>query len=103
MVNPNYMLRTCPVSCNQCTSDIQFLVMPYNSNEAFIINGDGSSTKSNMILPSEDFTEKAPFAVIQGNVYIFGGHSDNFKIRRLDGCGITELSTRLNSPMSLQS
>ena len=80
---------------------------------SYLINGDGDKTSVQIEAPSDS---EAPYygyilyaqsAVVQDNLYIFGGRHDRrrvslsknlflyFKVARLDSCSFVELSVKL--------
>jgi hypothetical protein len=89
---------------------------------SYLQSGDGSSQISATInAPRNDYADEAAFALVKGELIIFGGWSDgykvlfcltnqnyeiiknsiiefknNYKISRLDGCSLKELPARLN-------
>jgi len=60
-------------------------------------SGDGISQISATInAPQNEYAWDAAFALVKGELHIFGGKSDGYKIARLNGCSLNELPARLN-------
>jgi len=78
-------------------SDVFILVIPYDVDKSYLQVGDGTSQISATInAPENDYTMDAAHALVNGELHIFGGYSDTYKIARLDGCSLNELPARLN-------
>ncbi|CBY31062.1 unnamed protein product [Oikopleura dioica] len=78
-------------------SEVSILVILWDLSASYLTSGDGSSKVAAKIsAPSNDFTENAKHALVNGQLHIFGGYTDERKIAKLDGCAFTELSARLN-------
>ena len=91
------------------------MVISQSLSASYIINGDGSH-RSFVFLTSpknkNNYASNARSAVVAGQLYLFGGEIGDyrkvsffffqnliryfFKIARLDGCAIVELSVKLN-------
>jgi len=76
------------------------LVLPELIDDSYLQSGDGSSQIFATINAPENaennYAQYAAHALVNGELHIFGGMSDGFKIARLDGCSWIELSARLN-------
>jgi len=76
------------------------LVIPEYIDESYLQSGDGSSQISATINAPENaasnYAQYAAHALVKGELHIFGGNSDSYKIARLDGCTWYELPARLN-------
>jgi len=74
------------------------LVIPYSIRRgSYLQSGDGSSQISATInAPKNDYADYAAFALVKGELHIFGGRSDGFKIARLDSCSFNKLPAPLN-------
>jgi len=80
-------------------SDVFILVIPSWIDESYLQSGDGTSQISatiNRYDPENNYANEAAFALVKGELHIFGGYSDGYKIARLDGCSFKELPARLN-------
>jgi len=76
---------------------VSILVIPNYIHLSYLQSGDGiSQTSATINAPQNDYADYAAFALVKGELHIFGGLSDGFKIARLDGCSWNELSARLN-------
>ncbi|CBY14684.1 unnamed protein product [Oikopleura dioica] len=82
---------------------VKFLVIPDFYDSSYLIKKDGSTSAATISAPTYDFTEYVKHALVKGQLYIFGGASDNKKIARLDGCRFNELSARLNEDRGYSS
>ena len=110
-------------------SDVSILVIPKYVDGSYLQRGDGSSQISATInAPEYNYAYYAAFALVKGELHIFGGNSDNYKvlfcltnqnyeigenhiqisnlkinlkIARLDGCSFNELPARLNERREL--
>jgi len=103
-------LLTCPCVDQQTTtttevstttsdvsSDVFILVIPFHVDESYLQSGDGTSQISATINATENnYGQEAAFALVNGELHIFGGVSDGYKISRLDGCSFDELPARLH-------
>jgi hypothetical protein len=104
-------INICPVDSAECLqpcsettatttvtpSDVFILVMPNPIAESYLRSGDGTSqTQATINAPANDYLKNAAHALINGELHVFGGSSDSYKIARLDGCSWTELAARLN-------
>jgi hypothetical protein len=57
------------------------LVIPENIDESYFQSGDGSSQISATINEQDDdYAYYAAFALVKGQLHIFGGDSDNYKV-----------------------
>ena len=60
------------------------LVIPEYINESYLQSGDGSSQISATINAPENadnnYAEYAAFALVNGQLHIFGGNNDGFKV-----------------------
>ena len=64
---------------------------------SYIISGDGISTAALQLdAPSNDFADCSPFAILQDELFIFGGSTDQQKIGKLVGCSFSLISARLS-------
>ncbi|CAG5105411.1 Oidioi.mRNA.OKI2018_I69.chr1.g2110.t1.cds [Oikopleura dioica] len=65
----------------------------------YILSPDGHFKENRLyhspIINDIPYLEKARYGILNGEVYFFGGTSDNKKIAKLTDCGIEELSVRL--------
>ncbi|CBY11692.1 unnamed protein product [Oikopleura dioica] len=78
-------------------SEVSILVILNDLSASYLTSGDGSSKVAAKIsAPSNDYTANAKHALVNGQVHIFGGTTDNRKIAKLNGCAFVELSARLN-------
>jgi len=78
-------------------SDVFILVIPEYVSRSYLKIGDGSSRISATInAPKNNYAWDAAHALVKGQLHIFGGASDSYKIARLDGCSFNELPARLN-------
>ena len=60
-----------------------FLVMGENLKEAFSISLDGSTkTPATIKAPRDDYLKYSPHALIKNELFIFGGWTDNRKVRK---------------------
>merc|ERR1712127_389684 len=107
-------INICPVDSAECLQpcsestttvtippgDVFILVIPNLIDESYLQSGDGSSQISATINAPENadnyYAEYAAHALVNGELHIFGGASDSYKIARLDGCSWNELPSRLN-------
>jgi hypothetical protein len=57
------------------------LVIPYSISGSYLQRGDGSSQISATInVPQNDYADDAAFALVNGELHIFGGYSDYYKV-----------------------
>ncbi|CBY31067.1 unnamed protein product [Oikopleura dioica] len=78
-------------------SEVSILVILMDLSASYLTSGDGSSKITAKIsAPSNDYTRNAKHALVNGQLHIFGGSTDNRKIAKLIGCAFTQLSARLN-------
>ena len=57
------------------------LVIPYSISGSYLQRGDGSSQISATInAPQNDYAEDAAFALVKGELHVFGGYSDGYKV-----------------------
>ncbi|CBY11691.1 unnamed protein product [Oikopleura dioica] len=78
-------------------SEVSILVILLDLSASYLTSGDGSSKVTAKIsAPRNDYTSGAKHALVNGEVHIFGGDTDNRKIAKLNGCAFVELSARLN-------
>ncbi|CBY32661.1 unnamed protein product [Oikopleura dioica] len=78
-------------------SEVSILVILWDLSASYLTSGDGSSKVAAKIsAPRNDYTTVAKHALVNGQVHIFGGSTDNRKIAKLNGCAFVELSARLN-------
>ena len=50
--------------------------------QSYIISADGLTKSSPVITgPSDDFAKNSRFAIVKGILYIFGGFTDNHKVK----------------------
>merc|ERR1712127_1176015 len=104
-------INICPIDSAECLQpcsettttvtippgDVLILVIPDYIDKSYLQSGDGSSQISATInAPDNYYTHYAAHALVNGELHIFGGYSDGFKIARLDGCSWNELPARLN-------
>ena len=55
--------------------------MPYHVDESYLQIGDGTSRISATInAPENDYTMDAAHALLNGELHIFGGYSDTYKV-----------------------
>ncbi|CBY40341.1 unnamed protein product [Oikopleura dioica] len=86
-------------------NEVKILVIMPDLRESYLTSGDGETvTPAKISAPRWDFTAYSRFAVVEGKLHVFGGWSDNkkvliqfffnfiFKIARLEGCTLVELS-----------
>ena len=60
------------------------MLLAPNLAKSYILTGDGLTKSSPMIsAPSNDFAENSLYAVIKGILFIFGGNSDDQKVKIL--------------------
>ncbi|CAG5104751.1 Oidioi.mRNA.OKI2018_I69.chr1.g1505.t1.cds [Oikopleura dioica] len=89
----------CLASCSSGgePGDVSILVLGgANFPDSYIFSGDGLTRNSPSIsVPRSDYVFGSAFAVMQGEMYIFGGIEDNHKIAKIENCAFNELSVRL--------
>jgi len=56
------------------------LVIPDFYDSSYLIKKDGSTSAATISAPTYDFTEYVKHALVKGQLYIFGGASDNKKV-----------------------
>merc|ERR1712127_758454 len=104
-------INICPVDSAECLQpcsettttttiapgDVFILVIPNLIDESYLQSGDGSSQIYPTInAPDNYYTQNAAHALMNGELHIFGGYSDGYKIARLDGCTWRQLFASLN-------
>ena len=63
-------------------SDVTILVIPQYVDESFLQNGDGASQISTTInAPENRYAYEAAHALINGELHIFGGYYDGYKVQ----------------------
>jgi len=78
-------------------SEVSILVILNDLSASYLTSGDGrSKVAAKITAPSNSYTNSAKHALVNGQVHIFGGDTDNRKIAKLDGCAFVELSARLS-------
>ena len=102
--------QNCPSGCNRCDHPLcperaHFIVFNYDINEAFIIGESGatSNPRPSIRAPTNDYTMNSVFALLSGELHIFGGSSDENKIAKLNGCEFVEQNARLGFNVSYES
>ena len=93
-------------------SNVNILVLGFDYlSDSYVLSGDGLTENSATIKAAEiNYAERSAFAVVQGQMYIFGGWNDRqmvkllkiqkyidfiLKIAKLEECSFSKLSTRL--------
>jgi hypothetical protein len=67
------------------------LVITEYADESFLQSGDGSSRISATInAPENYYARNAAFALVNGDLHIFGGKSDGYKVPHESNCAIFE-------------
>ena len=57
------------------------LVIPRYADGSYLQSGDGiSQTSPTINVPENNYAQNAAFALVNGELYIFGGYSDGFKV-----------------------
>jgi len=59
---------------------VNFLVIPDYYDSSYLIKEDGSTSAATISAPTHDFTDDVKHALVKGQLYIFGGSSDNKKV-----------------------
>jgi len=81
-------------------SNDTILVIPRYPKNSYLASGDGSwQVPTTINAPQSDFSLDAKFALVNGELHIFGGYDEHKKIGRLDGCTFIKLSVELNEPI----
>ena len=70
----------------------------FRSPEAFLLTGSGTKTRANFEVPYENYVKESQYAVVKGQLFIFGGGNPAkfIKIAKLEGCSFVELPVQLN-------
>ncbi|CAG5080465.1 Oidioi.mRNA.OKI2018_I69.PAR.g9602.t1.cds [Oikopleura dioica] len=93
--------ENCPQGCKDCEnpicpddlSNMHFAVLLNDLTSSYINSGDGISIVAPQLdAPSNDFVAGSPFAILQDELFIFGGNADNQKIGKLVGCSFSLIS-----------
>ena len=62
-------------------SDVFILVIPKSIDDSYLQRGDGSSQISATInAPEKDYANYAAFALVKGELHVFGGGDDGYKV-----------------------
>jgi hypothetical protein len=57
------------------------LVIPYLIDESYLQSGDGTSQISATInAPENNYAHDSAHALVKGELHVFGGRSDNYKV-----------------------
>ena len=76
---------------------MHFAVLLNDLTSSYITSGDGIDIAALQLdAPSNDFVAGSPFAILQDELFIFGGNTDNQKIGKLVGCSFSLISARLS-------
>ncbi|CAG5111461.1 Oidioi.mRNA.OKI2018_I69.chr2.g5768.t1.cds [Oikopleura dioica] len=95
----------CPTTTTMITTtidqntpnNVHILVFGFvNIVDSYIFSGDGQTIVSpNINAPETKYLQNSVHAIVKGELYIFGGIWDGYKIAKLNGCSFNELSIRL--------
>jgi len=100
-------INICPIDSAECLqpcsettttvtiphSEVFILVIPQDGIN-YLQRGDGTSQISTTInAPENNYRQ---YALVNGELHVFGGWTDGYRIARLDGCSLNELPARLN-------
>ena len=60
---------------------MSILVIPASIDGSYLQSGDGiSQTSPTINEPDDEYAERAAFALVKGELHIFGGQIDGFKV-----------------------
>jgi len=94
-------VNICPIGSEDCLElcpDKSILVVLWDLSASYLQSLDGTtkSAVAQLSAPSNGYTSVAKHALVNGEIHIFGGAEDLYRISKLDGCSFTELSQRLD-------
>ncbi|CAG5113968.1 Oidioi.mRNA.OKI2018_I69.chr2.g8056.t1.cds [Oikopleura dioica] len=95
----------CPCDSFKCQPYVSVIGEYYHYKESYVISTDGSFRENRHYdSPPEKassqygYFDRIGHEIFQGDIFFFGGRSDELKIAKLDGCEVVELDVRLLFP-----